>query len=89
MYFKSFVFPETDRDVYPHSVMAEKNLGRVEFAPITIFYGGNGSGKSTVCHITLLSLDRETQISQSFFYPIPVSNAPLIQNIVLGTFVID
>ena len=51
MYLKAFVFGETDRDVYPHSVMAEKNLGRVEFAPVTIFYGGNGSGKSTVLNV--------------------------------------
>lgn len=59
MYLKSSVFPETDRDVYPHSVMAEKNLGRVEFAPITIFYGGNGSGKSTVLNIIARTIDVE------------------------------
>lgn len=51
MYLKSFVFAETDRDVYPHTVMAQKDLGKVEFAPVTIFYGGNGSGKSTVLNV--------------------------------------
>jgi predicted ATPase len=57
MYLKSFVFAETDRDVYPHSVMAEKDLGRVEFAPVTIFYGGNGSGKSTVLNVIARTID--------------------------------
>jgi predicted ATPase len=51
MYLKSFVFGETDRYVYPHEVIIEKGLSRVEFAPITIFYGGNGSGKSTVLNV--------------------------------------
>lgn len=51
MYLDSFVFGESDKHVYPNRVLAEKGLGRVEFAPVTIFYGGNGSGKSTVLNV--------------------------------------
>ena len=51
MYLDSFVFGESDKHVYPNRVVAEKDLGRVEFAPVTIFYGGNGSGKSTVLNV--------------------------------------
>ena len=56
MYLKSFVFAETDRDVYPHTVIAQKDLGKVEFAPVTIFYGGNGSGKSTILNVIARSI---------------------------------
>ena len=51
MYLDSFVFGESDKHVYPNWVLAEKELGRVEFAPVTVFYGGNGSGKSTVLNV--------------------------------------
>lgn len=36
---------------YPLNIFPQKGLGRVEFAPVTIFYGGNGSGKSTMLNI--------------------------------------
>ena len=32
MYLDSFVFGESDKHVYPNWVLAEKELGRVEFA---------------------------------------------------------
>ena len=51
MFLDSFTFGDTDRHVYPHRVLAAKKLGRIDFAPITIFYGGNGSGKSTVLNV--------------------------------------
>lgn len=51
MYLNSFVFGETNKYVYPHEVIIEKGLRRVDFAPITIFYGGNGSGKSTILNV--------------------------------------
>jgi predicted ATPase len=51
MYLNSFFFGDTDRYVYPHEVFIEKGLSRVDFAPITIFYGGNGSGKSTILNV--------------------------------------
>ena len=51
MFLDSFTFGDTDRHVYPHRVLAAKKLGRIEFAPITIFFGGNGSGKSMVLNV--------------------------------------
>ena len=51
MYLDSFVFGETDRHVYPHFVIAQKGLNHIDFAPIIIFYGGNGSGKSTILNV--------------------------------------
>lgn len=36
---------------YPLNMFPQKGLRRVEFEPVTIFYGGNGSGKSTVLNI--------------------------------------
>lgn len=38
---------------YPFGIFPfpQKGLGRVEFDPVTIFYGGNGSGKSTMLNI--------------------------------------
>ena len=32
---------------YPFGIFPHKRLSKIEFEPITIFYGGNGSGKST------------------------------------------
>ena len=31
---------------YPLKLFPDKDLSRLTFAPITIFYGGNGSGKN-------------------------------------------
>ena len=36
---------------YPFDIFPKKRLERIEFEPITIFYGGNGSGKSTILNV--------------------------------------
>jgi predicted ATPase len=38
-------------NVYPFKLFPPKGLSRLDFAPITILYGGNGSGKSTLLNI--------------------------------------
>ena len=61
LYLERFSFPneETEWNVcsaekhtcydsfYPFGVLGEKELEHVSFEPVTIFYGGNGSGKTT------------------------------------------
>ena len=36
------------RAFYFNEKLSGKELGRIEFAPVTIFCGGNGSGKTTI-----------------------------------------
>ena len=39
------------KNVYPFKIFPQKKLNKIEFAPITIFYGSNGSGKSTLLNV--------------------------------------
>ena len=36
---------------YPFRIFTDKKLEKIDFTNITILYGGNGSGKSTVSNI--------------------------------------
>lgn len=38
-------------NAYPCGMFSQKGLFELDFEPITIVYGGNGSGKSTILHI--------------------------------------
>ena len=51
LYLENFQFPNEDRLVYPYSLLRQMGLEHIEFAPITILYGNNGSGKSTVLNM--------------------------------------
>ena len=42
---------------YPLELFPRKGLNRVDFEPVTIFYGGNGSGKSTILNIIAARLN--------------------------------
>ena len=55
---------------YPLRLFPAKGLRRVEFDPVTIFYGGNGSGKSTVLNIlaTRLKALREIPYKPGQFF---------------------
>ena len=61
-FLENFQFPNEERRSYPYALITSKGLMHVDFAPITIFYGNNGSGKSTVLNIiaetpTSISMD--------------------------------
>ncbi len=73
IYLREFTFPtkEEEWDViyldkkrvysswYPFGVLSERGLRRLSFAPITILYGGNGSGKSTALNLMAEKLHAE------------------------------
>ncbi len=52
---------------YPFKLFPFKRLHRLEFAPVTIIYGGNGSGKSTLLNIIAekLRLHRSAPFNES------------------------
>ncbi len=65
MYLSAFYFPgeETESDfmfglkttydqsVYPYGILPKAGLNEIVFRPVTILYGGNGSGKSTALNV--------------------------------------
>ena len=83
MYLDSFVFPDEDWEwnarlaekrtcyntMYPMGVLSGIGLERLDFAPITILYGGNGTGKTTALNAMAakLGLLRDTPGNSSTF----------------------
>lgn len=55
---------------YPYRVLSGHQFERIDFEPITILYGGNGSGKSTALNIIAekLKLQRDTLYNRSSFF---------------------
>ena len=51
VYLNTFDFAQSERHAYPHRFLMSKGIGRLYFNPITIFYGSNGSGKSTALNV--------------------------------------
>ncbi|WP_455257522.1 AAA family ATPase [Peptoniphilus asaccharolyticus] len=84
LYLQKFIFPdmETESDFlsklrrtcydtyYPFQVFRKNRLTFLEFAPITILYGGNGSGKSTILNIIAekLNLERVSLYNRTNFF---------------------
>ncbi|MBR2854681.1 MAG: AAA family ATPase [Clostridia bacterium] len=84
LYLSAFYFPgeeaETDflfglkttydQTVYPYGVLPKVGLDEIFFRPITILYGGNGSGKSTALNVIAekLRLFRNSAYNRSRFF---------------------
>ena len=71
VYLKSFEFPDDDAEFdfllgvkrkcytsfYPFKILSRRRFERIDFEPITMLYGGNGSGKSTALHVIAARAD--------------------------------
>ena len=84
IYLDSIVFPNEDEEwsfrlsvkrtcyntLYPFYVLSKAGLERIDFAPITILYGGNGSGKTTALNIIAekLNVQRSAPYNRSNFF---------------------
>ena len=55
---------------YPFLVLSDKKPGTIDFQPVTIFYGGNGSGKTTMLNIIAetVGAERDTLYNRSSFF---------------------
>lgn len=84
IYIDSITFPSQDAEwdfrvsvqrtcyntLYPFYVLSQIGLERIDFQPITILYGGNGSGKTTALNIIAekLGIQRSTPFNRSNFF---------------------
>lgn len=74
LYLEKFVFPDREHDdllgedsrgsffddhTYPFHLTSEMGLWSLDFEPITILYGGNGSGKSTIINVISQKLNAQ------------------------------
>jgi len=56
---------------YPFRTLAINGLERIDFEPVTILYGGNGSGKSTALNVIAekINAKRDSVFNKTNFYP--------------------
>ena len=84
MYLSRFEFPDEDAEwrffmsikrkcydsFYPFQVLAGRGMTAMDLEPVTILYGGNGSGKTTALNVMAqtLGLRRDARFNQSNFF---------------------
>jgi len=56
---------------YPFKILSKHGFTRIDFEPVTILYGGNGSGKSTALNVIAekTKIRRDCVYNKSNFYP--------------------
>lgn len=85
LYLSSFTFPDAELDTsfcmsikrtcydsfYPFKILSNHYFERIDFAPVTILYGGNGSGKTTALNVIAekTQILRDSIYNKSNFYP--------------------
>ena len=63
IYLSSFKLSDkkvNNPNIYPYNVFRGKYIDAFVFSPITVLYGNNGSGKSTILQIVLRSKGKST-----------------------------
>lgn len=84
IYLSRFTFPSLEEEYdfefrqkhtcydtyYPFRILSGHQLERLDFEPVTILYGGNGSGKTTALNVIgeKLGLKRDTLYNRSNFF---------------------
>lgn len=84
VYLSQFSFPDLEQEdsfifglqrtcydtVYPFKILSQKHLRVLDLEPVTILYGGNGSGKTTALNVIAekLGLQRDTLFNRSNFF---------------------
>ncbi|MDO4732295.1 MAG: AAA family ATPase [Bacillota bacterium] len=85
LYLSGFSFPSQQEEAlfclnerrtcfdsfYPFGILGPRELTELEFAPLTVLYGGNGSGKTTALNVIAeaLGLERSSLYNRSNFFP--------------------
>ena len=79
LYLSKFSFPDVEKEydfimglkrtcydtVYPFQILSRHQLTRLDFEPVTILYGGNGSGKTTALNVIA---EKMARYNRSNFY---------------------
>ena len=84
LYLESFEFPDDEQEFdyllqikrrcytsyYPFKVLSRRSFSRMDFEPVTILYGGNGTGKSTALHVIAerMGIERQAPFNKTCFF---------------------
>lgn len=84
VYLDSFAFPDDECETsyimgvkrtcyasfYPFKILSRRRFEHIDFEPVTILYGGNGTGKSTALHVIAekAGLGREAPYNRTSFF---------------------